>query len=205
MNQRLDQSFYQQATLQVAQALLGAYLVHETAEGITTGRIVETEAYLSGDPACHAYRRQTPRNGVMFGQAGHAYVYQIYGLHHCVNVVTAPAGIGEAVLIRALEPVEGIDLMRQRRGMDKSTDLCKGPGRLVQALGITKAMNGVSLVTGDLYILPPSAYPAFDQPFEMVTTTRIGITQGIDLPYRFYIADNRFVSFPVRKKRAGFD
>ncbi len=199
MHQPLDLSFYQQPTLDLAKALLGTCLVHQTAEGPIAGRIVETEAYLTGDPACHAYRRQTPRNAVMFGPAGHAYVYQIYGLHYCVNIVTAAAGVGEAVLIRALEPVEGIDVMRIRRGVDKLTDLCKGPGRLVQALGITKAMNGISMVTGPLSVVPATAYPATDQPFEVVTTTRIGITQGADLPYRFYISGNRFVSFPIRK------
>ncbi len=199
MSERFDSAFYQQETLSLSEQLLGAYLVHDTSEGKTVGRIVETEAYLHGDPACHAYRRQTPRNAAMFGPPGHVYVYQIYGLHHCVNIVTAPAGTGEAILIRALEPVEGLEIMRQRRPTaTKPADLCKGPGRLVQAMGITRAMDGMSLTSGSLYVLPAAAYPSFNHPFDTITTTRIGITQGADLPYRFYIADNRFVSFPVR-------
>lgn len=190
---------FDQDTLAVARQLLGTFLVHETEGGVTIGRIVETEAYLWGDPACHAYRRKTPRNAVMFGPPGLAYVYQIYGLHHCVNVVTAPAGVGEAVLIRALEPLAGIPLMQARRGVTKHADLCKGPGRLVQAMGITKAMNGIDLREPPFCIRPATEYPDWNRPFEMVTTTRIGITQGADLPYRFYMNGNPFVSFPVRR------
>ncbi len=191
-------TFYQQDTLTVAKALLGAFLVHESPDGRTVGRIVETEAYLSGDPACHAYRRQTPRNATMFGPPGHAYVYQIYGIHYCVNVVTAAPGVGEAVLIRALEPVEGIELMQRRRNTQKLTDFCKGPGRLVQAMGITKAMNGISLLAPPLSILPGMAYPQYPADFTIVTTTRIGITRGTDLLYRFYAQKSPFVSFPLR-------
>jgi DNA-3-methyladenine glycosylase len=185
--------------MEVATGLLGMCLAHETAEGVTAGRIVETEAYLWGDPACHAYRRKTARNATMFGPPGYAYVYQIYGLHYCVNVVTGPEGVGEAVLIRALEPLEGIPLMQARRGTAKLGDLCKGPGRLVQALGINKAMNGTSLIEPPFQLLPATAYPGWSRPFRMVTTTRIGITQGADLPYRFYVEGSPFVSFPVRK------
>ncbi len=192
-------NFYQD-TLDVAKNLLGTFLVHETAAGTTIGRIVETEAYLWGDPACHAYRRKTPRNAAMFGPPGFAYVYQIYGLHYCVNVVTAPEGVGEAVLIRALEPLAGIPLMQERRSTTKLTDLCKGPGRLVQAMGITKATNGMGMGEPPFWVQPATAFPDWNQPFRMVTTTRIGITQGADLPYRFYMDNNIFVSFPVRKQ-----
>lgn len=192
---KLTKDFYQQDTITVARKLLGAYLVHESEWGITSGRIVETEAYLWGDPACHAYRRQTKRNATMFGPPGHAYVYQIYGLHHCINVVTAPVGVGEAVLIRALQPIDGIELMQRRRGMAEIKKLCNGPGKLVQAMGITRAMDGISLLTSACYIISPATFPEHQQPFDIVTTTRIGITQGTDLPYRYYIAQSPFVSY----------
>ena len=191
---KLPLSFYQHDTLSLSQQMLGTYLVHESEEGITVGKIVETEAYLWGDPACHAYRRQTPRNAPMFGPAGYAYVYQIYGMHYCVNVVSSPEGVGEAVLIRALEPVVGIDLMEKRRHTYERRSLCSGPGKLVRAMGITRALNGTPLidtpsVRACLYLLP-----ATDAPFDIITTTRIGITQGADLPYRFYVKGSPFIS-----------
>jgi DNA-3-methyladenine glycosylase len=191
--------FYQNFdTLTLAQQLLGCELVHQSPEGRTMGIIVETEAYLSGDPACHAYRKQTKRNAAMFGPAGTVYVYLIYGMYHCVNIVTERAGVGEAVLIRALQPTEGIDLMhlrrqaRQKPGAKPITErnLCNGPSKLVLAMGISiDAHNGSSLIDGSL-----SIQPRVLDDFEMVTTTRIGITQGADLPYRFYIKGNRYVS-----------
>ncbi|GAA4469232.1 DNA-3-methyladenine glycosylase [Nibrella saemangeumensis] len=193
---KLPLDFYEQHdTLTLSQLLLGCELVHESAEGITAGIIVETEAYLTGDPACHAYRKKTNRNAAMFGPPGTLYVYLIYGYYHCLNVVTGPEDIGEAVLIRALEPTEGIDLMGQRRGLDPATKaglrgLCSGPGKLVIAMGVDRQQhNFSSLTTGPLYIRPRSLHD-----FEMVTTTRIGITQGADLPYRFYVKGNLFVS-----------
>jgi DNA-3-methyladenine glycosylase len=191
---KLPASFYQQDTLTLSQQMLGTYLVHESEEGITAGKIVETEAYLWGDPACHAYRRQTPMNAMMFGPAGHAYIYQIYGMHYCVNVVSSPEGVGEAVLIRALEPTEGIELMEKRRRTYERKSLCSGPGKLVRAMGITRALNGTSFidtssVNSRLYLLPTA-----DTSFDIITTTRIGITQGADLPYRFYIKGNPFIS-----------
>ncbi len=196
-------------TLSLAQELLGCTLVHDLPEGRTAGVIVETEAYLTGDPACHAYRRQTPRNAAMFGPAGTLYVYQIYNHYNCINVVTGPVGVGEAVLIRALEPTEGIDGMAHRRNeayqtgfaryrnrrIDPATptglrDLANGPGKLTIALGISRERdNGTSLTTGPIWI-----EPSLTSPGEMVTTTRIGITQGAELPYRFYVRGNRFVS-----------
>ncbi|QJD79288.1 DNA-3-methyladenine glycosylase [Spirosoma rhododendri] len=196
-------------TLTIAQQLLGCELVHETPEGITAGIIVETEGYITGDPACHAYRRQTTRNAAMFGPAGTLYVYQIYNHYNCINVVTSPEGVGEAVLIRALEPTEGFDLMADRRNeafktgferyrsntIDHSTtagfrNLCNGPGKLTIALGISRQRdNNSSLVTGSIYIRGPVRAG-----FDMVTTTRIGLTQGVDLPYRYYIKGNSFVS-----------
>lgn len=187
---RLPRSFYEiKDTLALAQQLLGCMLVHDSPEGRTSGVIVETEAYLYNDPACHAYRRKTPRNAAMFGAAGTAYVYQIYGMHHCFNVVSNAEGIGEAVLIRALEPIDGIALMQSRRQIADIPQLTSGPAKLVKALGISIEKHNAVCLDSTLYINASSLGS-----FETVTTTRIGITQGVDLPYRFYIKGNRFVS-----------
>ena len=207
---RLSPDFYQSHdTLTLAQLLLGCELVHETPAGVTAGIVVETEGYLTGDPACHAYRRQTTRNAAMFGPAGSLYVYQIYNHYNCINVVTGPEGVGEAVLIRALEPTEGIELMGIRRNeafktgfaryrnnsidpttADGQRNLTNGPAKLTIALGIDRTEhNGASLITGDIFMRGPVLHD-----FEMVTTTRIGLTQGVDLPYRFYVKGNQFVS-----------
>jgi DNA-3-methyladenine glycosylase len=184
-------------TLSVAKTLLGYTLIHESEEGITAGIIIETEGYLQDDPACHAYRRKSERNAPMFGVAGTIYVYQIYGMYFCVNISTNQKDIGEAVLIRALEPIEGIELMTKRR-LEKSKsekmdlkNLCFGPGKLVQAMGIHKGMNDWLIQDSDLKIIPPTTQIPEN---EIITTTRIGITQGAELPYRFYLERNRFVS-----------
>jgi DNA-3-methyladenine glycosylase len=125
-------------SLKSAKSLLGYKLVHQTSDGLTSGIIVETEAYHQDDPASHTYRGQTARNAVMFGPPGYAYIYFTYGMHYCFNVVTGPKGSGQAVLIRALEPTDGIELMRRRRGMNAELQLTNGPAKLVQAMAISK-------------------------------------------------------------------
>ncbi|MFQ6088793.1 MAG: DNA-3-methyladenine glycosylase [Candidatus Methanofastidiosia archaeon] len=147
----LSREFYQRDTVKVARDLLCKILFHKTPKGSTSGRIVEVEAYLVGDEKSHAFRGRTERNKVMFGEAGFAYVYQIYGVHHCLNVVTQKIGVPEAILIRALEPLKGIELMKERRG--NSENLTNGPARLCQAMGIDLSFNGVDLTEGNLVIL----------------------------------------------------
>ena len=189
----LSPAFYERDTVTVAKDLLGCLLVHRDGAGTTMGWIVEDEAYLRGDPAAHSFRGETKRNCVMFGPAGHAYIYRIYGLHLCVNVVTGEEGAGEAVLIRALEPAAGIDRMQVRRGIDDPVSLASGPGKLTQALGITMDLNGTSLSDGPLRVRSP-ANPPEPRPEDIVQTTRVGITKAADLPLRFYLKGSRYVS-----------
>jgi len=192
----LPSSFYEHDTMTVAKDLLGCLLVHRE-ERATMGWIVEVEAYLRDDPAAHSYRGETPRNRAMFGPAGHAYVYRIYGLHTCFNVVTGPEGTGEAVLVRALEPADGIDLMQARRGTDDPFALASGPGKLTQALGITMDLDGTSLSRGPLEVWSPESLPgrrAEGADGEIVQTTRVGITKAADLPLRFYLKGSRYIS-----------
>ncbi|MCK4325847.1 DNA-3-methyladenine glycosylase [bacterium] len=186
----LRRSFYQRDTVTVARQLLGKLLAHHTSEGITSGKIVEVEAYLGeNDPGSHASRGITPRNKIMFGKPGLAYVYFIYGSHFLFNVVTEPEGRAGAVLIRALEPVEGIRLTQKRRGFQSLRSLTNGPGKLTQALEITKEQNGSDLTKGNLKILNKGK-----EKFDIVSSTRIGIKKGSEANLRFYITGNRFVS-----------
>lgn len=190
MQNILPKEFYEKHdTLTLSKLLLGCTLVHESPEGRTAGIIIETEAYLQGDPACHAYRKKSVRNAPMFESAGMCYVYLIYGMHYCVNISSGAKDIGEAVLIRALEPTEGIDLMLKRRKTNDLKNLCSGPAKLVQAMGITHDFNFLTLDSDEFHCIEST-----NNDFSIVTTTRIGITQGVDLPYRFYIEGNRFVS-----------
>ena len=165
-------------------------LSHDTPEGPASGVIVETEAYRPEDPACHAYKGPTMRNRNLFGRPGIAYVYHSYGTHYLLNVVCEPEGVGSAVLIRALRPVEGEDLMERRRG--RGRDLCKGPGRLTQALGVDLAYDGRMLTAGALTI---SDGP---RPDSIVETTRIGITRGTELPWRYLVEGDKNVSVPPK-------
>jgi DNA-3-methyladenine glycosylase len=192
----LPRSFYEQDTLTVARKLLGCFLVHKEGQGTTIGRIVEDEAYLEQDQAAHSYSGKTERNRVMFGPAGHAYVFFIYGMYYCVNAVTGGEGEGEAVLIRALEPVQGIRLMQARRKTDQLASLCSGPGKLAQALHITGEENGLSLTESSLQIWSADSIAGYEptKEDEIVQTTRIGISKSGDLPFRFYIKGNRFIS-----------
>ncbi|KIQ03725.1 3-methyladenine DNA glycosylase [Agrobacterium tumefaciens] len=182
----LSQSFYARDAVLVAQALIGCtFHVHSTA-----GNIVETEAYRTDDPASHSFNGPTPRTRTMFGPAGHLYVYRSYGLHWCANIVCTP---GSAVLIRALQPTNGLDIMAVRRNMSDTARLCSGPGKLAQALGITQEMDGAPL-SGDAVFVSAAASPAVT-----VAGPRIGISKAIDHPWRFGMAQSRFLSrkFPA--------
>jgi DNA-3-methyladenine glycosylase len=180
----LTRSFFDRPVVDVARDLIGATLLHE---GVG-GRIVEVEAYDQIDPASHSFRGPTLRNAVMFGSPGHAYVYKIYGIHFCLNFVCQP---GSAVLIRALEPSTGIETMHVRRGGAGDRQICSGPGKLAQALGIDLAQNGLPLDA------PPFAVFAPGGPAEIVAGPRIGITKGVDTPWRFVERGSRFLSKPM--------
>ncbi|HET9928338.1 MAG TPA: DNA-3-methyladenine glycosylase [Rubrobacter sp.] len=184
-------AFYDRDPRQVAVELLGCVLSHDTPEGRAAGVIVETEAYRPEDPACHAYKGPTMRNRNIFGLPGIAYVYLSYGIHNLLNVVCEPEGVGSAVLIRALRPSCGEDLMERRRG--RARDLCNGPGRLTQALGVDLSDDGRDLTSGSLTISEGDAPPE-----GIVETTRIGITRGTDLPWRYLIDGDEHVSAPPK-------
>ena len=183
-----DTAFYARPVLEVASDLVGCVLSH----GGAAGRIVETEAYHESEPACHAHAGLTARTRVLFGPPGNAYVYRSYGIHALLNPVCEEEGVGAAVLIRALEPLDGLDLMRARRGLERVEDLCSGPGKLTQALGIGLELNGTPI--GDpIEILPRDARAPTPVP---LAGTRIGITRAADLPWRFCDPASRSVSRP---------
>jgi DNA-3-methyladenine glycosylase len=184
----LGTEFFNRSVHDVARDLIGCTVQH----GPTAGVIVETESYHADDEACHAFGGLTKRNGVLFGPPAVAYVYLSYGIHRLLNFVAEPDGDAAAVLIRALEPSNGIDLMRKRRGVERIEDLCSGPGKLSQALGIGLELNGSSLEDGPIGVLPR---PAGHRP-KIVTAPRVGITKAADLPWRFCAADSRCVSRP---------
>ena len=180
--------FYARSVHEVARDLVGCTLRH----GDTAGRIVETESYHQEEPACHAYAGLTPRTATLFGPPGFAYVYRSYGIHSMLNAVCEEDGIGAAVLIRAIEPLEGIEIMRARRGPVSDRQLCSGPGKLTQALGIGLDRNGASLVGGPIEITRASGRAA-----QVVTGPRIGITKAADLPWRFCDRTSAGVSRPL--------
>ncbi|MCD6477655.1 MAG: DNA-3-methyladenine glycosylase [Candidatus Aenigmarchaeota archaeon] len=186
---KLSRRFFSRRTDLVARDLLGCILVRRIGNKKLSGKIVETEAYFGeDDPASHAYRGVTPRNKIMFGRPGFTYVYFVYGNHHCLNFTTEKVGKAGAVLIRALEPLEGTDVMMKNRGIKEIRNLTNGPGKLTKALGITREQNGLDLTGDILYVLKG------EKPKEIVQTTRIGIKDGKEMKLRFYIKDNKFVS-----------
>jgi DNA-3-methyladenine glycosylase len=188
----LPAAFYDRPTELVARELLGAILECTTADGVASGRIVETEAYLGPhDPACHAVAGLTERTRHLHGPPGFAYVYFIYGVHWCFNAVTREEGHGSAVLVRAVEPVSGVALMRERRGASrKDVELTNGPGKLCQALGIDGSLDGLRLDRRPLRIL--GGDPVGDE--HVIVTPRIGITRAADWPLRWYVRDSPYVS-----------
>jgi DNA-3-methyladenine glycosylase len=186
---RLPQDFYARSVHDVARDLIGCTVRH----GETAGRIAETESYHMEEPACHAFAGVTERTRTLYGEPGRAYVYFSYGMHSLLNAVAEGEGVGAAVLIRALEPLDGLDLMRARRGIQREEDLCSGPGKLTQALGIGLSLNGSSLVDGPIEFL--TREPGARGP-RVVVGERIGITKAVELPWRFCDADSRHVSRP---------
>lgn len=186
-----DLLLLKQSAAEVAPRLLGCILEREIDGHLIRVRIVETEAYDQSDAASHSFTGQSPRTEVMFGPAGHLYVYFTYGMHYCCNIVTGPEGTGSAVLIRAVEPLNGSDQLEKRRGK-KGVHVTNGPAKLCQALGIDKSMNGHDLSKPPLrLIIQPQTKPE-----DIVTTTRIGISKAIDMPWRFYLASSDYISRP---------
>jgi DNA-3-methyladenine glycosylase len=188
MSKKLSRAFFRRNVLDVAPDLIGAVLLFN---GVG-GRIVELEAYEQTDPAAHSYGGPTERNAVMFGPPGYAYVYRSYGIHWCLNFVCEPKGSAAAVLIRALEPTVGLPAMRRRRGVSDVRLLCSGPGRLCEALAITRAHNGLALDE------PPFALFARDAKVEVGVGPRIGITKAVEQPWRYGLKGSRFLSKPFK-------
>jgi DNA-3-methyladenine glycosylase len=184
----LGPAFFDRSVHEVAPELIGVTLLVDGCGG----PIVEVEAYHHEDPASHGFRGRTDRNAAMFGPPGHAYVYRSYGIHWCLNVVCEPEGSASAVLIRALEPTHGLERMRTRRNLDDERLLCAGPGRLCQALGITREHDGLPLDAPPFELHAPAHEP------ELVAGPRIGITRAADLPWRYGLAGSRFLSRPFR-------
>ena len=184
-------------TAELARFLIGKMLLRRRAEGVAGGRIVETEAYGIGDPAGHAYRGMTPRNLALFLERGHGYVYLAYGVSFMLNVSSETSGVGAGVLIRAIEPTFGVTIMERNRGEQRVRDLARGPGRLCEALGIDRRLDGIDLCqAGPLWLGSDGQAPG-----EIGQSKRIGITRAADSPLRFYVRGNSFVSGPLALNR----
>ena len=194
----LPVAFFRRPAEVVAADLIGQVVVSRVGGRVATGKIVETEAYLGyDDPASHGYmHRRNARNAALFGPPGIWYVYLSYGMHWCANLVCQRAGLASAVLLRALEPLEGLDVMRRRRGAVPDRQLCSGPGKLCQALGIRRDIDGIPMSAGPVVVLPGESLP----PAAIVATPRIGITKAADWPLRFHLAGSRWTS---RKEKSG--
>lgn len=200
----LPRRFYEPVADVVAPNLLGHFLLRNTAEGICGGQIVEVEAYLQNDPACHAASGMTQRNRMMWGEHGRSYVYLIYGYHFCVNAVCQPKGVAEAVLIRAVEVAYGEELMRRNREVSELRDLSNGPAKLCAAMQIERGLDGVDLCNADspLFIARNPTLELFrKERGPIVKTTRVGITKAADLPLRFYLDGSPFISKRVTAGR----
>jgi DNA-3-methyladenine glycosylase len=191
---RLDSGVLPVETKGLAKALIGCILVRAGEDGTTAGRIVETEAYLPNDPACHAFTGKSLRNATLFGPPHRAYVYQIYGTSFCFNLSSEPEGTGAGVLVRALEPIEGLTLMARRRGVEGARDLCRGPGRLCGALAIDRTFDGIDLFSNPVLWLARDDWV----PARVRRSPRIGITRAADHRLRFYLAGSPYVSGPAR-------
>lgn len=196
---KLERDFYTRDTLIVAKELLGKLLVRNSPEGIVKGKIVEVEAYVGSiDKACHAYNDlRSKRTEIMYKNGGHAYVFMIYGMYSCMNVVTNKENLGEAVLIRALEPIDGIELMKKRRNTEKTKNLTNGPGKLCKALDITKELSGTDLCSNTLYI---EDYETISEE-NIISSKRINIEyaeEAKDFLWRFTIKDNPFISQKIK-------
>jgi DNA-3-methyladenine glycosylase len=188
---KLPIEFYKYKTLKVARELLGHYLVRKINEDYLIGKIVETEAYRENDPASHSYKGKTERNKIMYMEGGHLYVYFTYGMYYCANIVTEEEGFGSAVLLRALEPVEGLSMMQKHRGKECSTiNLANGPGKLCIAFRIDKQLNGKTLFGEEIFVAENNN----KDKFAISASSRIGITDGNEKLWRFFIKDNKFVS-----------
>jgi DNA-3-methyladenine glycosylase len=188
----LARDFYERPVLEVARDLLGCIVVHDG----TAGTIVETEAYHESEPACHAFVGLTERTRVLFGEPGVAYVYRSYGIHALLNAVCEPPGVGAAVLIRALAPLAGVERMRSRRGRHDLRELCSGPGKLTQAMGIELSENATSLLDGPVRILEPREAV---RETRVVHGSRIGITRAAELPWRFCLEGSPHLSRPLTR------